>query len=1001
MTVPSSPRVRPRTTILLAAAFAASAALPAPALGPEDFEWHVEPLANINPEVFYLQDLPSDLLVHNDTLYFRQNTQLWLSDATDEGTGPLLAGPGGKPISSVARMQRTANGFYFVSPVEGAQFPLWISDGTVAGTRSIASPGSDIVTGTINNLTSVGGLLFFTTFLSSTGMELWVTNGSEQGTYMVKDIRPGTAGSSPSSLVSMGGILYFVANDGTHGTELWRSNGEPEGTYMVKDIRVGGGSSNPTALTVVGNRLYFMANDNIHGNELWISDGTEAGTRMVLDFAPGSGGSVFGNLRGYQGNLYFTAWGQPVGLSGNILWRTDGTEAGTVPVVSDPEALPTNPRRLGVAAGQLYFNAVDPVHGRQVFRTDGTAAGTVRITTEVLDDFEEPGNFHEHDGYVYFTWDRALWRTDGTPEGVERITPIGSFLFNSEAPRFQDVGGALVFVGSTFLEGRNLWRTDGTAEGTRRIRESGVTTRSSSPAQFTDLDGTLLFRASEGPTGTALWKSDGTQEGTMRVKDIRPGTANAGIELGAVLDGLAYFGANDGIHGAELWRTDGTEEGTQLALDIEPGPGSSSPKLITAFGDGLLGFIADEGGKGGEVWRSDGTEDGTIRLTDLVPGFAVPYIVSLQAFAGDLYFAANDFAIGTELYATDGTIEGTRLLTNLRPESMSASTHPSDLVEMGGSLYFVGSAAGLQGRYLFTTDGTMEGTQRVSDLAIHPSFLIRNHEIAVLGDKLLFAAMASGGLQLASSDGTDEGTAILKVINPTGTADPEGFAVGDGIALFAASDGVNGRELWATDGTQAGTRMVADLRPGPAGSEPRDIVFAGGVAFFTADDGFDGRRLWKTDGTPEGTVRILDGVAPGGLFACGGVLYFVAANHGTLGDLHGISIAEAATYEQPVPVLSGPATADGPFTLGLDFGREVRVLLPEEVLVENGSVAALRDLGGGLFEIDILPDGLATVSASIPASVVRDLGANANAASEPFSTAMFPSAVGDWIDRGW
>ena len=53
---------------------------------------------------------------------------------------------------------------------------------------------------------------------------------------------------------------------------------------MVKDINTGvDADSDPTYLANVNGTLYFRANDGINGFELWKSDGTEAGTVMVKD----------------------------------------------------------------------------------------------------------------------------------------------------------------------------------------------------------------------------------------------------------------------------------------------------------------------------------------------------------------------------------------------------------------------------------------------------------------------------------------------------------------------------------------------------------------------------------------------------------------------------------------------------------------------------------------------------------------------------------------------
>ncbi|MFN7003395.1 MAG: hypothetical protein ACK4NW_08185, partial [Roseinatronobacter sp.] len=72
------------------------------------------------------------------------------------------------------------------------------------------------------------------------------------------------------------------------------------------------------------------------------------------------------------------------------------------------------------------------------------------------------------------------------------------------------------------------------------------------------------------------------------------------------------------------------------------------------------------------------------------------------------------------------------------------------------------------------------------------------------------------------------------------------------LVVFSMDDGKHGRELWVTDGTEEGTRMIFDIRSGPIGSGPSQFVATeDGRAFFTASAGT--RRLWITDGTRGGT----------------------------------------------------------------------------------------------------------------------------------------------------
>ena len=129
-------------------------------------------------------------------------------------------------------------------------------------------------------------------------------------------------------------------------------------------------------------------------------------------------------------------------------------------------------------------------------------------------------------------------------------------------------------------------------------------------------------------------------------------------------------------------------------------------------------------------------------------------------------------------------------------------------------------------------------------------------EITSMGSFVLF----SGDKELYRSDGSAAGTTLVKDINAGGNTGaspgqsyPRHFVrVAGNLMAFSGDDARNGRELWVSDGTESGTRMLADINKG-GDSDPQDFTLIGSTLFFSADDGVHGRELWKVEfGFPNG-----------------------------------------------------------------------------------------------------------------------------------------------------
>jgi ELWxxDGT repeat protein len=421
--------------------------------------------------------------------------------------------------------------------------------------------------------------------------------------------------------------------------------------------------------------------------------------------------------------------------------------------------------------------------GQELWKSDGTVAGTVLVKDINLGaDSSSPGPFLKRlsDGmFLFFAsqdGERGIWKTSGTEESTVKVKDI---LASYGSARNLTLVGDDVYFTTKTIDTLRLWKSDGTEDGTVIVKELPILGGDRSGYLHT-VNGKLLFNydhphTASNPRGEEAWVSDGTALGTAELKDIWPGGGESDFMKGSVIEfkGNLYSRADDGsTSGSEVWMTDGTTNGTKLLADLEVGSNGSIPTNFTAADD-VFYFTAVTSDKGDQLWKSDGTSENTVPVKDMDPNSSVrdQDLFSSDFFYGEikqgndtnglLFFAAKNGDYGIELWKSDGTDSGTVMVKDLMA-GVNYSSRPGDFVELNNTLYF--TAYDLDNsRNLWQSDGTEEGTFMVKSFA---SDELESGSIEVKNGIILLNVRKGGGeeafdYQLWRSDGTETGTYFL------------------------------------------------------------------------------------------------------------------------------------------------------------------------------------------------------------------------------------------------
>jgi len=831
-----------------------------------------------------------------------------------------------QPYESDKPFTTLNNTSYFVAEdgIHGSE--LWRTDGTANGTYLL----KDIYTGTeSSNISYITAFKNGIIFSATNGGEnkLWISNGTEAGTKEMGNF------SSPQYIMALGEKFYFISKG-----QLYSSDGTADGTVSLfnffastKDYY----SARVNRLYVINNKLFLIVDyttpeSNHAGPRLWVSNGTVEGTMPISNdiVAPDQ------LITGPDGMIYFSS--QNYYESQRKLWVTNGQPGNMQKVAAAGDIIVRQGDFIKTFNDAIYFagNKANNFSDK-LYKLQGNQLSLVK-------DFEETGqtasisNVKKVTGGLYLgvsflstatTYKRQLWKSDGSTNGTLLVKD--SCLMSTS---IEWNGKLLFYAVGPDRQNREPWISDGTEAGTAQLKDiaPGINGSDGNFTVFSPLNHQLIFQANDGPSGLELWQTNGTAAGTTLLKDINTtSTGPSGIWLPTAFNNKLVFTASNGINGG-LWASDGTDAGTtqvnnisfnglykqsittyarlkdELYADgydslqakyglIKSNGNSTNGELVKAFDrdkqlivwvratSNLVYFeLFNSTDYTRFLWRSDGTTQGTYSVTQLLNEVVFDTYNNIYPTAVDsvLYFLQKDDNSRSQLWKTDGTIGGTALVTAI---SQEFDPQFSNFMAFNGFLYF--SAKKDYVRQLFRTRGQQEAIEEVKN-----NFSTTGH-FTVSGGQLYFSAYLiefnSSGTELWRINPSTDSVYLVKTISPTGNPSPNQLVNVDGNVFFFANDGVHGQELWKTDGTEQGTKLVKDITPGAASSLPGTgnngpytyTAAISGKLFFKLND-----TLWVSDGTDTGTVKVKDDGLAGvqyfrNFVAVDNRLYFVATTY--------------------------------------------------------------------------------------------------------------------------
>lgn len=464
------------------------------------------------------------------------------------------------------------------------------------------------------------------------------------------------------------------------------------------------------------------------------------------------------------------------------------------------------------SAGVIAVRTATPRAARYVeylYRTNGTSAGTTKIVDDSNNGFEVVrfggGYMAELGGKIYFagkdsSGDVELWATDGSGAGTERVADI--YTNGSGQPHNMVPAAGKLFMNAVVDDatgvGRELVVFDPASNALQVLTSAidGSPRSSKSPKSLTPVDGGLFFFDQDAGD---VYFTDGTAAGTVKVATNNDTITDPGSSLAKYPqligddDWLGYngkllftgrFNATDAETRLYEMDQDGNikeiafeNNGFTVRLDI-------TQNVVTS--NGKVYFVADAGASAADlhIFEYDGSS--VVRLTGSEG--SRPYNDSLVGTSLGVFMYVEMAGLPPYLLRVDNTNGPAGVAAALRGSGDYSFADVEYMVEVNGTVFFSASTEDAGGSdfgiELWKTDGTSQGTELVKDIN---------------------DAMAGAGSQPFP-------LTFMYQVPPT---------VNQGLVskyLFAANNGSEGFEPWVSDGSEAGTMLLKDISTGSGSS---------------------------------------------------------------------------------------------------------------------------------------------------------------------------------------